>query len=111
MKASIRRLVRARAGQRCEYCRLHEDDLPLFPFHIEHILPKKHGGTDNPKTLGWSCHYCNLAKSSNLSGRDAEPAALPCFSIRAANGGVGILFGMGHVSLASHHAAGRRLPG
>ena len=72
MKASIRRLVRARAGRRCEYCRLHEDDLPLFPFHIEHILPKKHGGTDNPKSLGWSCHYCNLAKSSNLSGRDVE---------------------------------------
>jgi HNH endonuclease len=71
MKVSIRRLVRARADRRCEYCRLHEDDLPLFPFHIEHILPKKHGGTDNPKALAWSCHYCNLAKSSNLSGRDA----------------------------------------
>ena len=70
MKASIRRRVRARANRRCEYCRLHEDDLPLFPFHIEHILPKKHGGTDDPKTLAWSCHYCNLAKSSNLSGRD-----------------------------------------
>jgi hypothetical protein len=23
-----------------------------------------------PKALAWSCHYCNLAKSSNLSGRD-----------------------------------------
>jgi hypothetical protein len=70
MKASIGALVRARAGQRCEYCRLHEDDLPLFSFHIEHILPKKHGGTDDPSTLAWSCHHCNLAKSSNLSGRD-----------------------------------------
>ena len=70
MKASTRTLVRSRAGQRCEYCRLHEDDLPLFPFHVEHILPKKHGGTDEPKTLAWSCHYCNLSKSSNLSGRD-----------------------------------------
>ena len=44
--------------------------MPLFPFHVEHILPKKHGGTDDPQTLGWSCHYCNLSKSSNLSGRD-----------------------------------------
>jgi hypothetical protein len=71
MKASVRALVRSRAGRRCEYCRLHEDDLPLFSFHIEHILPKKHGGTDDPKLLAWSCHFCNLAKSSNLSGRDS----------------------------------------
>ncbi|OAI46735.1 hypothetical protein AYO44_10850 [Planctomycetaceae bacterium SCGC AG-212-F19] len=70
MKASTRALVRARAARRCEYCRLHEDDLPLFSFHIEHILPKKHGGTDDPRSLAWSCHHCNLAKSSNLSGRD-----------------------------------------
>lgn len=71
MKASTRALVRSRAERRCEYCRLHEDDVPLFSFHIEHILPKKHGGTDDPKGLAWSCHYCNLAKSSNLSGRDS----------------------------------------
>lgn len=70
MKAAIRALVRARAGQRCEYCRFHEVDLPLFPFHVEHILPKKHGGTDDTAMLAWSCQYCNLAKSSNLSGRD-----------------------------------------
>jgi hypothetical protein len=42
----------------------------LFSFHIEHILPKKHGGDDDPNHLAWSCLYCNLAKSSNLSGRD-----------------------------------------
>jgi len=71
MKKSIRALVRMRAGQRCEYCRLHEDDLPLYSFHIEHILPRKHGGTDNPRALAWSCHHCNLARSSNLSGRDS----------------------------------------
>ncbi len=70
MKASVRQLVRSRAGQRCEYCRLHEDDLPLWPFHVEHIRPTKHGGTDDPRTLAWSCHYCNLSKSSNLSGID-----------------------------------------
>jgi hypothetical protein len=70
MKASVRALVRSRAGQRCEYCRLHERDLPLFHFHIEHIVPKKHGGTDDARYLAWSCIHCNLAKSSNLAGRD-----------------------------------------
>lgn len=72
MKASTRRLVRARAGQRCEYCRLHENDLPLFSFHVEHIVAKKHRGSDEPDNLAWSCHHCNLAKSSNLSGRDPD---------------------------------------
>jgi hypothetical protein len=71
MRAATRALVRSRAGRRCEYCRLHERDLPLFSFHVEHILPKKHGGTDDPQLLAWSCHHCNLAKSSNLSGRDS----------------------------------------
>jgi len=70
MRALVRRLVRQRAANRCEYCPLHENDSPLFPFHIEHILPIKHGGTDNPRQLAWACIHCNLAKSSNLSGRD-----------------------------------------
>lgn len=71
MKRSMRAFVRSRASRRCEYCQLHELDLPLFSFHIEHILPKKHGGIDDPKQLAWSCHYCNLARSCNLSGRDS----------------------------------------
>jgi hypothetical protein len=70
MKASIRKFVRSRARYRCEYCRFHERDLPLYPFHIEHIVAKKHHGSDDPRNLAWSCHECNLAKSSNLSGRD-----------------------------------------
>jgi hypothetical protein len=48
MSPSTRALVRARAARRFEYCLLHEDDLPLFPFHIEHIIAKMHGGTDGP---------------------------------------------------------------
>jgi len=72
MTPFLRALVRARAAQRCEYCRLHEDDLPLFPFHVEHIIAVKHGGTDDAENLGWSCLHCNLAKSSNLSGIDSQ---------------------------------------
>jgi hypothetical protein len=70
MKRSIRTMVRSCAEYRCEYCRLHEADQPLFPFHIEHIVAKKHHGDDDLNNLAWSCHECNLAKSSNLSGRD-----------------------------------------
>lgn len=67
MPAATRRLVQARAASRCEYCRIHEDDEPIA-FHLEHIVPRKHGGDDDPANLAWSCHSCNLAKSSNLSG-------------------------------------------
>jgi hypothetical protein len=68
MDTATRRLVRLRAGARCEYCRVHEDDEPLT-FHIEHIVARKHGGRSVPSNLAWSCQSCNLGKSSNLAGR------------------------------------------
>ncbi|MBO0699512.1 MAG: HNH endonuclease [Zavarzinella sp.] len=70
MKRSVRTSVRRRAGHRCEYCRLHETDQPLLSFHVEHIIAKKHHGSDDPANLAWACLECNLGKSSNLSGRD-----------------------------------------
>jgi hypothetical protein len=68
MDAALRRFVRERAGRRCEYCRLHEDDADFLAFHVEHILPKQHGGTDDPESLCYSCSECNWAKGPNLSG-------------------------------------------
>ena len=68
MDFALREMVRQRAGRRCEYCRIHEDDA-LYAFHLEHIVPKKHSGGDDPSNLAWSCHSCNLAKGANLSGR------------------------------------------
>lgn len=67
MNAATRRRVRQRAGQRCEYCRMHEDEEP-YAFHIEHVVAKKHGGSDRLSNLAWSCHNCNLAKGANLAG-------------------------------------------
>lgn len=71
MKRSVREIVRRRADGRCEYCRLHEADQPLLSFHVEHIVAKKHRGSDGLDNLAWACLECNLGKSSNLSGRDA----------------------------------------
>jgi hypothetical protein len=68
MNIATRRFVRQRAEFRCEYCHIHEDDDP-YSFHLEHIIAKKHIGGDDPSNLAWSCHSCNLAKGSNLSGR------------------------------------------
>jgi HNH endonuclease len=83
MNASDRAFVRTRAAGRCEYCRLHENDLPLFSFHVDRIIAGKHGGTYEINNTSWSCHHCNLAKSSNLSGRDRKSGkVVPLFNPR-----------------------------
>ena len=84
MSPQLRQQVRERAGRRCEYCRFHEDQLPLWPFHLDHIVAQQHAGTDDPTNLAWSCHRCNLRKGTNLSARDPDSAALvPLFNPRA----------------------------
>ena len=69
MDAALRHLVRERAGDRCEYCRLPELALDIT-FHVEHIIAQQHGGTDAADNRAWCCHRCNLHKGPNLSGRD-----------------------------------------
>jgi len=68
--------VRERAGNRCEYCGLHQDDSPLALLHIEHIIPKKHGGSDALSNLALACIDCNLHKGCNLTGIDPETHAV-----------------------------------
>ena len=72
MDAALRKLVRRRAGNRCEYCRLAQEDLPLATFHVEHITAKKHRGGDDESNLALACDQCNLHKGPNLSGIDPE---------------------------------------
>jgi 5-methylcytosine-specific restriction endonuclease McrA len=64
--------VRERAGDRCEYCQLEQNDSPLAALHIEHIIPKAHGGTDALDNLGLACIDCNLHKGPNLTGIDPQ---------------------------------------
>ena len=65
--AARRRLVRDRAGCRCEYCRCHQDYLPLVTFHVEHIVARQHNGTDDESNLCLACHWCNFHKGPNLA--------------------------------------------
>lgn len=64
--AGTRRLVRQRAGNCCEYCRLPEE-LGDVTFHVEHIVARQHGGTDELSNLALACDRCNLTKGPNLS--------------------------------------------
>ena len=49
---------------------MHQSDSPLATLHIEHIIPKKHGGLDTMENLALACIDCNLKKGSNLTGLD-----------------------------------------
>ena len=70
MDEATREQVRLRAKDRCEYCRLPQAQAPFPLFHIEHIRPKKHGGTNVAGNLCLACNQCNLHKASNLTGID-----------------------------------------
>lgn len=76
MDAKTRAIVRSRAGYRCEYCQLPQTASPLISLQIEHIIARKHHGTDSPDNLALACIECNLRKSSNLSGIDPESGQL-----------------------------------
>ena len=70
MPSPLRQLVRDRAGGQCEYCRLPDFAAPASAFHVEHIIAKQHGGSDEFENRAWSCNRCNFSKGPNLSGKD-----------------------------------------
>lgn len=69
MDAGTRRFIRERAGDCCEYCRLRQRHSELV-HHVEHVIPKQHGGLDDAENLALACHRCNLHKGPNLTGID-----------------------------------------
>lgn len=58
-----------RAGGRCEYCRL-PDITAEWPFQIDHIIARKHLGTDALGNLAYACVHCNLHKGTDFRGID-----------------------------------------
>ncbi|MBL8864982.1 MAG: HNH endonuclease [Gemmataceae bacterium] len=70
MSRTLRQFVRERAGYRCEYCQLPDFAAPGALFHLEHVVARQHGGSDEIDNRAWSCHRCNFSKGPNLSGRD-----------------------------------------
>ena len=64
-----RRLVRERAGDCCEYCRVSQT-ARLVRFQVDHIIAIKHGGTDADDNLCLACYECNGYKGSNVAALD-----------------------------------------
>jgi hypothetical protein len=68
MDEALRAFIRERAGRRCEYCRMRQDDYEFQTFHVEHVVARQHGGTDDGDNLCLACSECNWAKGPNLAG-------------------------------------------
>jgi len=83
MDSALRSLVRHRAGDVCEYCRLPQTASPIVRFHVEHIIARQHGGTTEPDNLALACNYCNFHKGPNIAGLDSDSGQLvPLFHPR-----------------------------
>jgi HNH endonuclease len=80
--AAMRRTVRERARDRCEYC-LVPESATFAPHCIDHIIAEKHGGETTEDNLANSCILCNQRKGSDLSSIDPETGAIvPLFHPR-----------------------------
>lgn len=75
MERAARLMVRSRAGSRCEYCLLPSGAV-FFPFNIEHIIARQHGGGDDLENLALACDRCNQFKGPNLTSIDPESGNL-----------------------------------
>ncbi|HEY2839336.1 MAG TPA: HNH endonuclease [Pirellulales bacterium] len=73
---ATRTRVIERGGRRCEYCGRRQEDSPLAPLQVEHVIPRKHGGSDEIDNLAAACIDCNLRKGSNLTGIDPETGVI-----------------------------------
>jgi hypothetical protein len=67
--ARLRRLVRARAAECCEYCRVPESFCPQS-LAIDHIFPHVLGGKTRADNLACCCQGCNSRKLARISSLD-----------------------------------------
>ena len=68
---ALRRLVRERAAERCEYCLIPEW-MSSVSHWVDHIVAEKHGGPTAAENLALSCFLCNQHKGSDLTSIDPE---------------------------------------
>ncbi len=76
--AKIREAVEKRAKYVCEYCLIPQMDAH-FIHHIDHILPRQHGGRTVLENLALACWRCNINKGTNVGTFDLETRNLTRF--------------------------------
>ena len=68
---AIRRAVRQRAGNRCEYCQSHQEYV-MGQLQIDHITPVAKGGANAIDNLCLACELCNQYKWTRTDGLDPQ---------------------------------------
>ncbi len=85
INSATRIQVRRRADGRCEYC-LQVEYAIGFSYHVDHIIARKHSGTDHLDNLAWSCFDCNIFKGADISSYDSDTGELtPLYNPRTQN--------------------------
>src|SRR5438128_566501 len=80
--SKLARLVRDRARDACEYCRLPQS-LQEAVFHMDHVDPRAAKGPSILENLALACVTCSLKKAARTHARDPHSKALvPLFHPR-----------------------------
>lgn len=82
---AVRRLVRDRAGNRCEYCR-HPASYAYSSFVCDHVIPRVLGSGNDASELAWACAGCNSSKYAKTRACDPQTGrTVPLFNPRRQN--------------------------
>lgn len=83
MDEQTRDLIRRRARNACESCRLSQSATPLIPCNLEHVIAKQYLGSDDPAGLALAWDRCNAYKGPNLASIGPETGVIvPLFHPR-----------------------------
>src|SRR5438105_4420421 len=79
---ALRRRVRRRASNRCEYC--HYPQVVCYAvFECDHITSAAEGGIASFDNLAWACPTCNASKRSHSMASDSVSGSMvPLFNPR-----------------------------
>src|SRR6185503_15100010 len=75
ISASLRREVRERARECCEYCLIAESQV-FFPHEPDHLIARKHGGRTLSGNLALACFDCNRFKGADIASIDVMTGEL-----------------------------------
>jgi hypothetical protein len=60
LPTATKKFVFGRDGNKCRYCGSTDSK-----FHIDHIIPRSRGGSDDPTNLCVACEPCNCSKNDS----------------------------------------------
>jgi 5-methylcytosine-specific restriction endonuclease McrA len=64
----IREYLLEKWGRKCAYCQIRG-----MPLEIEHVIPKRRGGSNRPSNLALACEPCNKAKDNQTAEEFGPP--------------------------------------